>query len=169
MEMGFGKDACEKALFMTLSKGQSCEAAMEWLTEHAEDADFNEPLLIVGQEGEGQLKQQYQGNLSKEERIKIAEEKIKAGRARRAIEDKAAAIEHEKQQRKMNKEILAAQRIDKEREQKLDIELRQKEKKEFLREKNKMLLQLEMDRCERAAAKVLGRCQGGAGDVEERC
>ena len=56
MDMGFGKDAAEKSLFMTLSKGQSVEAAFEWLTEHQEDADFNEPLLIVGQSGEGQLK-----------------------------------------------------------------------------------------------------------------
>ena len=38
-----------------------------------EDADFNEQLFIVGQEGEGSLKQNYGGNLSKEERIKIAE------------------------------------------------------------------------------------------------
>ena len=140
MEMGFGKDACEKALFMTMSKGQSCEAALEWIGEHTEDADFNEPLLIVGQEGEGELKQQYQGNLSKEERIKIAEEKIKAARAKRAIDDKQNAIEHEKQQRKMNKEIVAAQRLDKEREEKLNLELRQKEKKEFLKEKHRMLL-----------------------------
>jgi hypothetical protein len=103
----------------------------------------------VGQEGEGAIKQQYQGNLSKEERIKIAEEKIKAAKARRAIEDKQNAIEHEKQQRKMNKEIVAAQRLDKEREIKSDIDLRKKEKAAFLREKNKMLLQLEMDRCER--------------------
>jgi len=100
---------------MTQSKGQSVENALGWMTEHADDKDFNEPLLIVGQEGEGQLKKEYAGNLSKEERIKIAEEKIKAARARRAIEEKANAIEHEKQQRKMNKEILAAQRIDKER------------------------------------------------------
>jgi len=50
----------------------------------------------------------------------------------------------------MNKEILAAQRIDKEREERLAIDLRKKEKADFLREKNKMLLQLEMDRCERA-------------------
>jgi uncharacterized UBP type Zn finger protein len=84
MDMGFGKDAAEKSLFMTLSKGQSVEAAFEWLTEHQEDPDFNEPLLIVGQEGEGELKKEYQGNLSKEERIKIAEEKIKAARAKRA-------------------------------------------------------------------------------------
>jgi uncharacterized UBP type Zn finger protein len=34
MEMGFSKDAAEKALFMNLSKGQSVEAALEWITEH---------------------------------------------------------------------------------------------------------------------------------------
>ena len=50
----------------------------------------------------------------------------------------------------MNKEIVAAQRIDKERETKLDLEQRQREKKEFLKDKNRMLLRLEMDRCERA-------------------
>lgn len=47
-EMGFSKHASEKALFMTLSKGQSIEGAMEWLGEHAEDADLNEQLFIVG-------------------------------------------------------------------------------------------------------------------------
>jgi uncharacterized UBP type Zn finger protein len=83
-EMGFGKDASEKALFMTQSKGQSVESALEWINQHSEDADFNEPLLIVGQDGEGDIKKEYQGNLSKEERIKIAEGKIKAARERRA-------------------------------------------------------------------------------------
>ena len=51
--MGFSKNAAEKALFMTMSKGQSVENALEWITEHQEDADFNEQLFIVGQEGEG--------------------------------------------------------------------------------------------------------------------
>lgn len=41
-EMGFSKHASEKALFMTMSKGQSVEGAMEWLTEHMDDADLNE-------------------------------------------------------------------------------------------------------------------------------
>jgi len=59
VEMGFSKDSSEKALFMTQSKGGSVESAMEWINEHMEDADFNEPLLIVGQEGEGDLKKQY--------------------------------------------------------------------------------------------------------------
>jgi uncharacterized UBP type Zn finger protein len=54
--MGFSTAAAEKALFLTMSKGQSIENATEWLYEHTEDADFNEPLLIVGKDGEGDLK-----------------------------------------------------------------------------------------------------------------
>lgn len=108
VEMGFGKDASEKALFMTQSSGQSVETALEWINQHQEDPDFNEPLLIVGQEGEGELKKEYQGNLSKEERIRIAEEKIKAARARRAEEEVKNAAELAANQRKMAKEILAA-------------------------------------------------------------
>ena len=96
MDMGFGQHASEKALFMTMSKGQSVEGALEWIGEHTEDADFNEQLFVVGQEGEGELKQEYQGNLSKEERIRIAEEKIKAGRQRREEEKKVNDFEMEK-------------------------------------------------------------------------
>lgn len=80
----------------------------------------------------------------------MAEEKIKAARAKREQEEAANKVEMEANMRKMNKEILAAQRIEKEREEKLAIELRMKEKKEFLRAKHEMLLRLEMDRCERS-------------------
>ena len=40
--MGFSKHASEKALFMTQAKGQSLEAALEWIDQHSGDADFNE-------------------------------------------------------------------------------------------------------------------------------
>ena len=56
VDMGFSTAAAEKALFLTMSKGQSIENATEWLYEHTEDADFNEPLLIVGKDGEGDIK-----------------------------------------------------------------------------------------------------------------
>ena len=85
--MGFSKEASEKALFMN-QKNQTVEIAMDWLNEHADDADLNEALLIVGQTGEGEMKKEYQGGLSKEERIKIAEEKIKAARIKRAADEK---------------------------------------------------------------------------------
>ena len=74
---------------MTMSKGQSVENATEWLYEHIEDADLNEQLFIVGQEGHGTIKQeQYAGDLSYEERLKIANEKIAAGKIRREEEKK---------------------------------------------------------------------------------
>ena len=149
VEMGFSTAAAEKALFMTMSKGQSVPTAMEWIYEHTEDPDFNEPLLIVGKDGAGDIKKEYQGGLSKEERIKIAEEKIREARARREVEDKKNKHEQEIARIKMSKEIAAAQRIDKEREERLQLELRKKEKQEFNDAKKQMLIQLERDKCER--------------------
>ena len=147
--MGFSKDASEKALFMTMSTGQSVENALNWINEHCDDADFNEPLLIVGQSGEGELKQQYQGNLSKEERIKIAEEKIKAARIRRAEEEKVNALEAEKNRIASTKAQAAAKRKLEEQEQVNALAARKKDKEEFLSAKKQMLIQLERDRCER--------------------
>ena len=48
MEMGFPKAVAEKALFFTLASGGTTEKALEWIDQHAEDADFNEELKIVG-------------------------------------------------------------------------------------------------------------------------
>lgn len=96
---------------MTMSKGQSVENAMEWLGEHADDADLNEQLFIVGQEGEGEIKKQYQGNLSKEERIKLAEAKIAAAKKRRAEEEKINKHEMELNRIKNDKALAAAKRL----------------------------------------------------------
>jgi hypothetical protein len=68
---------------------------MEWINQNMERTDFNEPLMIVGQEGEGNIKKEYHGNMSKEDRIKAAEEKIKENRARRAAEEVINTREHE--------------------------------------------------------------------------
>jgi len=32
---------------------------MDWLQTHADDADLNEALLIVGTSGDGEIKKQY--------------------------------------------------------------------------------------------------------------
>lgn len=84
---------------------------MDWINEHMEDPDFNEELLIVKKEGEGDIKQQYQGNLCKEERIKMAEEKIKANRAIREAEEKKNRHEQEKNRIVDTKEAQKAQRL----------------------------------------------------------
>jgi uncharacterized UBP type Zn finger protein len=49
MEMGFTKIVAEKALFINLAKpGEAVGNALEWISEHSEDPDFNEELKIVG-------------------------------------------------------------------------------------------------------------------------
>ena len=46
--MGFSKAVAEKALFMTQALGGTTERALEWISQHEIDADFNEELVIVG-------------------------------------------------------------------------------------------------------------------------
>ncbi|KAK5780461.1 hypothetical protein RI543_002220 [Arxiozyma heterogenica] len=45
MEMGFSKDACRKALYYTGNLPDG-EVAVQWLFEHIEDPDINDPLVI---------------------------------------------------------------------------------------------------------------------------
>jgi uncharacterized UBP type Zn finger protein len=56
LEMGFSKNASEKALFM---KKNILEASVEWIYEHQNDPDFEEELRIVGQSNDSQLTQEY--------------------------------------------------------------------------------------------------------------
>lgn len=43
--MGFSVNVSEKALFMTQNKG--VQPAMDWITAHMDDPDYEEPLMIV--------------------------------------------------------------------------------------------------------------------------
>ncbi|GAB6019409.1 Ubiquitin carboxyl-terminal hydrolase 13 [Chamberlinius hualienensis] len=45
-EMGFPRDACKRAVFKTGNQG--LEAATDWIMEHMEDPDFNDPLVPQG-------------------------------------------------------------------------------------------------------------------------
>lgn len=46
VEMGFPIEGCKKAVFHTKNAG--AEAAMNWVMEHMEDADFAEPFVMPG-------------------------------------------------------------------------------------------------------------------------
>ena len=47
MELSFGHNSCRRAVLATNS---NLEAASNWLMEHAGDADFDEPLMVVAAE-----------------------------------------------------------------------------------------------------------------------
>jgi len=48
MDMGFSKNVAEKAVFMV--QGAGVERALEWIDNNRNEPDFEEPLLIVGQD-----------------------------------------------------------------------------------------------------------------------
>jgi len=51
VDMGFGREACKRAVFKTNNSG--VEAAMAWVMEHIEDPDFNSPFEAPGVGGGG--------------------------------------------------------------------------------------------------------------------
>ena len=51
MEMGFSRNVAEKAIFMV--QGAGVERAMGWIEDNRSQPDFEEPLMIVSQGGEG--------------------------------------------------------------------------------------------------------------------
>jgi len=98
--MGFTKAVAEKALFMT-QPNSTVEKAMGWIEQHMEYPDFQEELVIVGQEAEDPNKPK----LTKEEREKRAMELQKQIRAKQLAQEKQRAIENEANRKKQEKEL----------------------------------------------------------------
>jgi len=86
MDMGFTKIVAEKALFMTQA---GVEKAMEWIEQHMDDADFQEELTVVTEDGKPKSK------LSLEERQAAAHKLQVEIRAKHAREEKIRARENE--------------------------------------------------------------------------
>lgn len=122
MEMGFTKIVAEKALFMTQA---GVEKAMDWINDHMEDEDFNEELVVVTQPESASSK------LSLEERQAKAAQLQKEVRARMDAKEKVRAVESEAQRKKLEKETAIAKVINDDRQHKIDIEAKIKEKKDL--------------------------------------
>ena len=150
--MGYSKNPTEKALFMTQSK--SVEAALQWLNDNKDAPDFNEPLFIVGQQGQTGLPgQPKQSNLSPEEAKKQAKALQKQLAAKLKAKDKALEEEREKNRLKMGKELSIAKRKLAEQQKRLDLEYIKREKKEKEDAMAKVLAEIEKDRIARGGKK----------------
>jgi len=60
MDMGFPREACRKAVYHTDNQG--VEAAMNWVFEHSQDADFAAPLQLPNQQQQQQQQQTFQAD-----------------------------------------------------------------------------------------------------------
>ena len=91
MDMGFTKAVAEKSLLFT--NNTSVEGAMEWITQHQDDADFLEEEFLAEDVTDYDPNKPH---LSKEERMQRALELQKAAREKRLAEEKKLEEEREK-------------------------------------------------------------------------
>lgn len=85
------------------------EKAMEWIEKHMDDADFQEELVVVTEEGKPK------STMSLEERQAKALQLQKEIRAKHDKEEKFRGRQNEEQRKKQDKEMAAAKIINEER------------------------------------------------------
>jgi len=138
MEMGFSEVRSEKALYKT--DNVSLEHAVNWLAEHAEDADIDLPLMKPPPP---------KPKMSKEEAEAKALELQKRLREKRAQEEKEKEKEKEQQRKESTKMMAIAQEKAKEEERKRAIETQMKEKEEHEKHRAELKERLRQDYIER--------------------
>ncbi len=141
LEMGFPQVRAEKALILTGNK--SLEPAMEWCFEHMDDADIDEPLQMVKEDGTAKEV------LSPEERKKRANEALLKARQKRQEMDKKADIERERDRIRSGREVMEAKRQHEENERKRAVEKKRKEKREAALQKKRVQELVAADRAAR--------------------
>ncbi|GJQ13870.1 hypothetical protein GpartN1_g5661.t1 [Galdieria partita] len=146
LEMGFPEIRAKRALLRT--KHESVEIAMNWLFEHMEDPDIDNPL----DEEEAAMKESLKvSSLSEEEKRARAQEALERVRKKRQEEEKRAEIEKEKSRMKSGKELAEAKAALEEQKRKAQVEKLQKEKIEAKKERERLRELLRQDRQERLA------------------
>ncbi|XP_012633671.1 UBX domain-containing protein 1 isoform X1 [Microcebus murinus] len=166
IEMGFPRGRAEKALALTGNQG--IEAAMDWLMEHEDDPDVDEPLdtslgHILGREPtfsesggpEGPVSAAGEGKpiLSEEERqeqTKRMLELVAQKQREREEREEREALERERQRRRQGQELSAARQRLQEDEMRRAAEERRREKAEELAARQRVREKIERDKAERA-------------------
>lgn len=176
LEMGFDRNKAEKAVAHTGNQG--IERAMDWLMEHENDPDIDEPYIppagnVLGsteeqssplQSPSGTSEQPATENLEEEvgdskhpmteeerkEQVKRLEELMKVRQEERRERQRQEEIEREKQRRKQGQELLHVKQKLQEDEMKKIAEMRRREKLEDKLAKQRVKDKIARDREERA-------------------
>lgn len=134
-EMGFGRNRCVRALYAT--DNASLEAAVNWVAEHDEDANIDEPLLVPKSKAR---------KLTPEEAKAKAAELLRVAKVKREAAERELERVREKERIRMGKELAAAARLEEDMKLKRMVEARQREKEEEARAREKIRIKLEEDR-----------------------
>ncbi|RDX99897.1 UBX domain-containing protein 1, partial [Mucuna pruriens] len=138
--MGFPKARATRALHY--SGNTSLEDAINWIVDHENDIDIDEmPLVDVDIDVESS----ESFPITEEMRIKAQSLRVQ-GLKSKAEEEKRLEREREKERIQAGKRLLEAKRIAEENERKRNLSLRQAEKEEEKRAREKVLRKLEQDK-----------------------
>ncbi|KAG1962593.1 UBX domain-containing protein [Pimephales promelas] len=170
LEMGFDRNRAERAVAHTGNQG--IERAMDWLMEHENDPDIDEPYVppagntlgstegqiqsptetsesieVIGEEGDSK---QPLTEEEKKEQVKRLEELMKARQEERRERERQEEVDREKQRRKHGQELLQVKQKLQDDEMKKLAELRRREKMEDKLAKQRVKEKIARDREERA-------------------
>ncbi|KAM5138716.1 UBX domain-containing protein 1 isoform 1-T2 [Mantella aurantiaca] len=163
IEMGFPQSRAEKAVAATGNQG--IESAMDWLMEHEDDPDIDEPVESVSQEtpSEDAAQEMDTGSeerqgLTEEEREKQTKrcvpgkmmELIAQKQQEREEREKRERIEQEKQRRKQGQELSVIKQKLQEQEMQKAVEERRREKQEERQARDRVREKIARDKAERA-------------------
>ena len=145
-EMGFSKNVSEKACLFTQS---NMDQALEWISAHQDDPDFQEPAQIeVSNEPP-------KPQMSKEEAAIKAKELQEKMRKIHEEKQKELDREHERIRIQNAKEMAKAREAEKERQARLFVELKKKREKEEAEHRRQVLEEIERDKAERMGKKYV--------------
>ena len=145
-EMGFSKNVSEKACLFTQS---NMDQALEWISAHQDDPDFQEPAQI--QVSNEPPKPQ----MSKEEAAIKAKELQEKIRKMHEEKQKEMDREHERLRIQNAKEMAKAREAEKERQARLFVEQKKKREKEEAEHRRQVLEEIERDKAERMGKKYV--------------
>ena len=146
-DMGFSKNGSEKACLFTQS---NIEQAVEWISQHQGDPDFEEPAQI-----EVSANQPPKIQMSKEEAAIKAKELQQKMRKIHEEKQKELDREHERLRIQNAKEMAKAREAEKERQAKIFVEQKKRREKEDAEHRRQVLEQLERDKAERLGKKYV--------------
>jgi len=157
VEMGFSELRAQKALVKTSNAG--IEGAINWLTEHLEDADIDDPIgteiaVKTAEELGQEMAEKMAGGGSKltaEEKKAKADELLARARAKKAGITVEEEKEKERARRVGGQETVKSKRELEEAQRKRDMEARKREKREFELERQKLREKIEAEKAEKRA------------------
>lgn len=138
-DMGFSANKAIRALHSTGTS--NIEQAINWLDQHSEDADLDQPLLIP--------KEEPKVKLSPEQARAAAEDAIRKTKAKREKEERELERLREQERVRSGKELLAAKKLEQEGALRRNVEDRAREKREEQKARERIRAKLAEDKRER--------------------